>query len=508
MAPPTLEDGRLALHEPFDEDAMQRQTLGLLVFLPAAAATVVLAVFWVNRILYPPPRMLMPPASRAVDRLPSPNPPPRSVVARPYSLYDLIAGCGTTFLINLCITVVVPAALSSAENRGHDSPLTASGSVAAASALGMVISVIVMYPWPTELVEGKLPALVFAAFLLIGNVAFLGVEWVGAELHYLLACRVLMSLGFGAGYAAKQRAGSEPDPRRREYLFMLLELASSLGMASGPILTGGLTLVWPHNSALLPPTLMIFLAIAFALVLLTCPLRSPFSYSLPDRAAKSAAVTGGGGDGSDSVQLQAASKEGGMRPVESTPLVSGGGAGGGGRGPGGGVATWVAATVQVTCLLLGVTRCFLKYGFESAMVVVYDRQLMMSEGAAGVVAGACGLSAVVSTLVYKGVCAGRYRSSTLLLVAEARWITPSPPSPSHTHAHTHRMSWAPSTMMRRGACLLLIITTRVRPLLVGRCWASRLRSSSCRRRCWATRACRSRTRRRSRRRTPTRRHSS
>ena len=55
----------------------------------------------------------------------------------------------------------------------------------------------------------------------------------------------------------------------------------------------------------------------------------------------------------------------------------------------------------------------------------------------GVVAGACGLSAVVSTLVYKGVCAGRYRSSTLLLVAEVRWITPSPPSPSHTHADTH-----------------------------------------------------------------------
>eukprot|EP00964_Phaeocystis_antarctica_P155759 scaffold125080_cov45-Phaeocystis_antarctica.AAC.1 len=29
---------------------------------------------------------------------------------------------------------------------------------------------------------------------------------------------------------------------------------------------------------------------------------------------------------------------------------------------------WVAATVQVTCLLFGVTRNFLKFGFESAMV--------------------------------------------------------------------------------------------------------------------------------------------
>ena len=36
-------------------------------------------------------------------------------------------------------------------------------------------------------------------------------------------------------------------------------------------------------------------------------------------------------------------------------------------------------TAQVTCLLFGVTRNFLKFGFESAMVVVYDRQLMLSE---------------------------------------------------------------------------------------------------------------------------------
>ena len=62
-----------------------------------------------------------------------------------YSMFDLIAGCGTGFLINLCITVVVPVALSSIESRNHPSPLSASGSVAATTSLGMILSVAFMY---------------------------------------------------------------------------------------------------------------------------------------------------------------------------------------------------------------------------------------------------------------------------------------------------------------------------------------------------------------------------
>ena len=54
---------------------------------------------------------------------------PSPAAERPhYSAFDLVAGCGAQFLKNLCITVIVPVALSSAESRGHDSPLSGSGS--------------------------------------------------------------------------------------------------------------------------------------------------------------------------------------------------------------------------------------------------------------------------------------------------------------------------------------------------------------------------------------------
>ena len=118
--------------------------------------------------------------------------------------------------------------------------------------------------------DSKLPFLVFAVLMLAGNLAFLCVEWLELPAHYLLGCRVLMAFGFGAGYAAKRRAGIEPEPKRREYLFMLLELACSVGMASGPLLTGGLALLLPHRSLLIPPAVTSLLALAFLLALLLC----------------------------------------------------------------------------------------------------------------------------------------------------------------------------------------------------------------------------------------------
>ena len=54
------------------------------------------------------------------------------------------------------------------------------------------------------------------------------------------------------------------------------------------------------------------------------------------------------------------------------------------------------------------------------MVVVYDRQLMLSEGGSGVLAGACAMSAVLSLLLYKSRMCRRanFPSSGLLLVSE------------------------------------------------------------------------------------------
>ena len=260
------------LYQPTDASAAESQ-YGLLVFLPAAIAAVGLTAYWLHRIRHPDvhQRLLAGPLPVRI----APH------VPRPYSMYDLIASCGTGFLLNLCITIVVPVALSSAETRGHSAPLTVSGTVAAATSIGMIVSVAFMYPWPESLMDSKMPALFFAGLMLVGNLAYLAVEHARLQFAYLLACRVIMALGFGAGYAAKRRAGFEPDPKRREYLFMLLELACSVGMACGPLLTGGMALLLPHRSLLIPPAITSVLSFAFLLALLLCPLDAPFTFSLP-----------------------------------------------------------------------------------------------------------------------------------------------------------------------------------------------------------------------------------
>ena len=79
----------------------------------------------------------------------------------------------------------------------------------------------------------------------------------------------------------------------------------------------------------------------------------------------------------------------------------------------------VAAVVQFAMLLFGVSRNFLKFGFESAMVVVYDRQLFFSPGASGLIAGGCALSTVASLMLYRAYCARHVGTHRLLLIAEA-----------------------------------------------------------------------------------------
>ena len=342
---------------------------------------------------------------------------------QPYSIFDLLAGLGTGFLANMCMTVVVPVALSSAESRNHPSPLTGSGGVAAATSLGMSLSVVLMYPWPEHVMDSKGPFYVFAVMLLVGNLAFLLVEVLEWPHFLLLACRVLMSLGFGAGFAAKRRAGLEPNVRRREYLFMLFELSASVGMASGPLLTGFLALAWPEEATLVPPVQMSIFGALFLVALCGCPLETPFTYTLAGADADAApppaapAAPPAARELSEATPLVMGAK--GLVPKgdPSDPAVAAAAA------PPPPPPLWVSATVQSVCLLFGIGRNFLKFGFESAMVVVYDRQFGFSEGSAGVLAGMCALSSIVSIFVYKGVCVSRFSTATLLLIAELLAIT-------------------------------------------------------------------------------------
>lgn len=345
-------------------------------------------------------------------------------VARPaYSLFDVIAGCGTGFLLNLCITVVVPMALASAEARNHPSPLLGSGSVAATTSVGMSLSIVAMYSMPTRLLDGKAPFFAFAGLMLLGNAGFFAAEVLRLPLRVLVASRVLMALGFGAGFAAKRRAGAEADPRRREAHFMQLEMWNSLGMATGPLISGILAVALPEYAMLWPPALMACLALAFLALLAAVPLDAPLAIRFAPPTERSPLVTGApagvlipaSAERHASPSVAAASAEG---ATAARGAASAGGADGA-TGSGAPPRLASAVVVQLTMLLFGISRNFLKFGFESAMVVVYDRQFYFSQGASGVLAGCCALSTVLSMLSYRGICARRVSTQRLLLLAEA-----------------------------------------------------------------------------------------
>ena len=329
-----------------------------------------------------------------------------------YSAFDLLAGAGTCFLLNLSITAVVPTVLGSAEARGHEDPLGGSGAVVGATSIGMVVSVVAMYGWSEALVDSKAPYYLFTTLLLLGNSLFLLAEMCNWPLQVLTAARVLMSLGFGAAFAAKRRAGKEADPKRREYHFLRLELANSLGMAAGPILSGSLAVLLPAYAPFAPPILLVLMSLGFAVALSVMPLDAPLGAVLGQEHG------GGNGDGGDG--SVAASPAVAMAPAhEATPLVKEAAAGGGGTASDRRVGLGEAVVVQLAMLLFGMSRNFLKFGFESAMVVVYDRQFYFSPGAAGVIAGCCALSTVFSLFLYKGFCVRHVETHALLLIAEA-----------------------------------------------------------------------------------------
>ena len=67
---------------------------------------------------------------------------------------------------------------------------------------------------------------------------------------------------------------------------------------------------------------------------------------------------------------------------------------------------WVSYVVQCSCLFYGVARNFLFFGFESAAVVVYNRELLIPVSAASLWVGCCALTPLVALAIYS-----RYRVS-------------------------------------------------------------------------------------------------
>jgi len=363
-----------------------------------------------------------------------------------------VAACGTSFLKNMTMTIVLPVLLSSAEARSADDPLFSSGLVAASFSVGMVLSTSLMCCFSEELLDSRVPFVLCASLLLVGNVFYLAAELAVWPTIALVIIRVGMALGFGAQFAGKRRAGMTASKTRREYLFMLVEAANSVGQAAGPILMGlaatAGTMSWevsypgdagtgqdkqgkqlaaaqPHRPMawstrlastvllasgdetkkgletfliVLAPVVTIALAGAFLAIMLIMPIDVPFFRAADQAPAAAASVAPGKADQS--------------KAKEATPLIAPAAA----EAP---PPLWVSYAVQCSCLFYGVSRNFLFFGFESAAVVVYNRELLMPVSTASLVVGCCALTPLLALLLYS-----RYRkalegkSQQLLLAAE------------------------------------------------------------------------------------------
>ena len=151
-------------------------------------------------------------------------------VRHEYSKFDLFAALGTQFLSNACITSVTPVALLSAETRKSSSPLATSGGIAAATSIGMTISMACTYSRSARWLDGKVPYVLFAFLLMAGSCCYVLAEATHASVTVLAATRVAMSLGFGAIYCTKRRARccDSASPA------LTARLAASQAAATGP----------------------------------------------------------------------------------------------------------------------------------------------------------------------------------------------------------------------------------------------------------------------------------
>ena len=99
-----------------------------------------------------------------------------------FSTFDLFAALGTQFLSNACITSVTPVALLSAEAHKATSPLATSGGIAAATSIGMAISMACTYKRSSRWLDGKTPYVLFALLLIAGSGCYVVAEAIGARL--------------------------------------------------------------------------------------------------------------------------------------------------------------------------------------------------------------------------------------------------------------------------------------------------------------------------------------
>jgi len=307
-----------------------------------------------------------------------------------------------------------------------------SGGIIAAVAVGaMVSTTAAFFLLPDTWKDGKLPYVLGTVFPYLGTTIFTYDVLVSRLNIVMVFSRVVLSLGYGLQFVIKRQISRVSSSARRGTLMLWNNTFDIVGMASGPALVGlGVKLFVragsPDTTELLVPAGLLYTIVTISLIavvfadidephfedepaVVAVPNeRTPLAAKAaqqpppppPPPSSEAAADVGKQGGSAEAVKIEVAA------PAKS-----------------GAAPYWVAAVVQVTCASYTFTRVFLRYSYESAMVVVYSQTYGYSDGDAGMIAGGAAFSALFAVVLWQRVqkhYAGdlKHANHTVMVVSE------------------------------------------------------------------------------------------
>jgi len=306
------------------------------------------------------------------------------------------------------LAVPHPAALD------DHSGLWKSGGIIAAVAVGAMISTTsAFFLLPDTWKDGKLPFVLGTIFPYTGTAIFTFDVLVSRSNIMIVASRVVLSLGYGLQFVIKRQIARVRSSARRGTLMLWNNTFDIVGMASGPALVGlGLRLfvkargAEAYTTELMVPAVLLFTIVTINLIAIVfsdidepyfedeaaaAPVpneRTPLAVKTPQQQQQQPPP-------SSSAVAAEVGKPGGSAAAATIEVAA----------PATSRAKpyWVAAGVQVTCASYTFTRVFLRYSYESAMVVVYSDTYSFSDGDAGMIAGGAAFSALFAVILWRQV---------------------------------------------------------------------------------------------------------
>jgi len=298
--------------------------------------------------------------------------------------------------------VTVPSQLNSG--------LFKSGGIIAAVALGAMISTTcAFFLLPDTWKDGKLPFVLGTFFPYLGTAIFTFDVLVSNSPAIMITSRVVLSLGYGLQFVIKRQIARVSSDARRGTLMLWNNTFDIVGMASGPALVGfGMYLVNSivgrdaKKGDLMVPAVILFTIVTMNLIaIIFTDIDAPHfedekaAAAVPNERTPLAAKAPQQPPSSEvAVKVLKPGSSAAAATIEvAAPAPSG-------------VALrpyFVTASVQITCALYTFTRVFLRYSYESAMVVVYSKTYGFSDSSAGMIAGGAAFSALFAVVLWQQV---------------------------------------------------------------------------------------------------------